>query len=135
MRRSILTQVAVVVSAVVVGGWLLQEGVGRSDTDYLRVRVLQEVIDKVESSFVEEVEYDRLHESAIEGLFRDLGDPHSSLIPANAYENLRIMTPSLPSPRTARALLLPPGPSILATTTAVRTAGGGRTGKSANIYL
>ena len=92
MRRSILTQVAVVVSAVVVGGWLLQEGVGRSDTDYLRVRVLQEVIDKVESSFVEEVEYDRLHESAIEGLFRDLGDPHSSLIPANAYENLRIRT-------------------------------------------
>ena len=67
MRRSILTQVAVVVSAVVVGGRLLQEGVGRSDTDYLRVRVLQEVIDKVESSFVEEVEYDRLHESAIEG--------------------------------------------------------------------
>lgn len=92
MRRGILTQVVVVASAVVVGGWLLQEGVDRSDTDYLRIRVLQEVIDKVESSFVEEVEYDRLHKSAIEGLFRDLGDPHSSLIPVSAYENFRIRT-------------------------------------------
>ena len=92
MRRSTLTAVAVVASAVVVAGWLLQEGVGRTDNAYLRVRVLQEVIDRVESSFVEEVEYDRLHESAIDGLFRDLGDPHSSLIPASSYENLRIRT-------------------------------------------
>jgi len=92
VRRSTLTAVAVVASAVVVAGWLLQEGVGRTDNAYLRVRVLQEVIDRVESSFVEEVEYNRLHESAIDGLFRDLGDPHSSLIPASSYENLRIRT-------------------------------------------
>ena len=92
MRRSILTPVAVVASAVVVGGWLLQEGVDRSDNAYLRIRVLQEVIDKVESSFVEEVDYGRLHESAIDGLLRDLGDPHSSLIPKSAYENFRIRT-------------------------------------------
>ncbi len=92
MRRSILTSVAVVASAVVVGGWLLQEGVDRSDNAYLRIRVLQEVIDKVESSFVEEVDYGRLHESAIDGLLRDLGDPHSSLIPKSAYENFRIRT-------------------------------------------
>ncbi|MCK5923671.1 MAG: PDZ domain-containing protein, partial [Methylococcales bacterium] len=87
-----MTAVAVVASAVVVAGWLLQDGVGRTDNAYLRVRVLQEVIDRVESSFAQEVEYDRLHESAIDGLFRDLGDPHSSLIPASSYENLRIRT-------------------------------------------
>jgi len=75
-----------------VGGWLLQEGVSRSDNSYLRVRVLQEIIDRVESSFVDEVEYDRLHESAIDGLLRDLGDPHSSLIPASSYENIEIRT-------------------------------------------
>ncbi|MBO76930.1 MAG: hypothetical protein CME17_05800 [Gemmatimonadetes bacterium] len=92
MRRSTLTAVAVAVSSVVVGGWLLQEGVSRSDNSYLRVRVLQEVIDRVESSFVDEVEYDRLHESAIDGLLRDLGDPHSSLIPASSYENIEIRT-------------------------------------------
>ena len=92
MRRSTLTAVAVVASSVVVGGWLLQEGVSRLDNSYLRVRVLQEVIDRVESSFVDEVEYDRLHESAIDGLLRDLGDPHSSLIPASSYENIEIRT-------------------------------------------
>ena len=92
MRRSTLTAVAVAASSVVVGGWLLQEGVSRSDNSYLRVRVLQEVIDRVESSFVDEVEYDRLHESAIDGLLRDLGDPHSSLIPASSYENIEIRT-------------------------------------------
>jgi len=92
VRRSTLTAVAVAVSSVVVGGWLLQEGVSRSDNSYLRVRVLQEVIDRVESSFVDEVEYDRLHESAIDGLLRDLGDPHSSLIPASSYENIEIRT-------------------------------------------
>ena len=92
MRRSTLTAVAVAVSSVVVGGWLLQEGVSRSDNSYLRGRVLQEVIDRVESSFVDEVEYDRLHESAIDGLLRDLGDPHSSLIPASSYENIEIRT-------------------------------------------
>lgn len=92
MRRSTLTAVAVAVSSVVVGGWLLQEGVSRSDNSYLRVRVLQEIIDRVESSFVDEVEYDRLHESAIDGLLRDLGDPHSSLIPASSYENIEIRT-------------------------------------------
>ena len=92
MRRSTLTAVAVAASSVVVGGWLLQEGVSRSDNSYLRVRVLQEIIDRVESSFVDEVEYDRLHESAIDGLLRDLGDPHSSLIPASSYENIEIRT-------------------------------------------
>ena len=76
MRRSTLTAVAVAVSSVVVGGWLLQEGVSRSDNSYLRVRVLQEIIDRVESSFVDEVEYDRLHESAIDGLLRDLSLIH-----------------------------------------------------------
>ena len=55
MRRGTLTAVAVIASAVVVGGWLLQEGVSRADNGYRSIRVLQEVIDRVESSFVEEV--------------------------------------------------------------------------------
>ena len=50
MRRGTLTAVAVIASAVVVGGWLLQEGVSRADNGYLSIRVLQEVIDRVELS-------------------------------------------------------------------------------------
>lgn len=82
----------VVAFAVLAGGWLLQEGVDRAENMYVRVRVLQEVVDHVETSFVDEVDRDGLFESAIGGLMRDLGDPHSSFLPAEAYENLRIRT-------------------------------------------
>jgi carboxyl-terminal processing protease len=58
----------------------------------VRVRVLQEVVDRVATSFVEEVDESSLYNSAIDGLLRDLGDPHTSLIPASDYEDLRIRT-------------------------------------------
>ena len=92
MRRSIVAPVAVVAFAVVAGGWLLQQGVDRAENIYVRVRVLQEVVDRVESSFVDDVDAGSLYESAIDGLLQDLGDPHSSLLPADDYENLRIRT-------------------------------------------
>jgi carboxyl-terminal processing protease len=87
-----MSPAVVVLLAIVTGGWLLQEGVDRAENVYVRIRVLQEVVDRVESSFVDEVDEGSLYESAIEGLIRDLGDPHSSFLPAGDYENLRIRT-------------------------------------------
>lgn len=84
--------VVVVVLSVAAGGWLLQEGVDRSENVYTRVRLLQEVVDRVESSFVEEVDEETLYQSAIDGVIQDLGDPHSSFLPASDYEDLRIRT-------------------------------------------
>jgi len=92
MRRSVATPIFVLVFSVVAGGWLLQQGVDRAENVYVRVRVLQEVVDRVESSFVDEVDRNSLYNSAIDGLIRDLGDPHSSFLPAAAYEDLRIRT-------------------------------------------
>lgn len=92
MRRSIAAPILVVLFSVAAGGWLLQQGVDRADNVYVRVRVLQEVVDRVQSSFVDEVDAGRLYNSAIDGLIRDLGDPHSSFLPAADYENLRIRT-------------------------------------------
>ncbi|HSH74521.1 MAG TPA: S41 family peptidase, partial [Longimicrobiales bacterium] len=77
---------------VAAGGWLLQQGVDRAENVYVRVRVLQEVVDRVATSFVDEVDERSLYDSAIDGLIRDLGDPHTSLIPASDYEDLRIRT-------------------------------------------
>ena len=82
----------VVLLSVVAGGWLLQEGIDRAENVYVRVRVLQEVVDRVESSFVEEVDPANLYNSAIDGLIRDLEDPHSSFLPAAEFEDLRIRT-------------------------------------------
>ena len=92
MRRSIVAPVLVVAVSVLTGGWLLQQGVDRAENVYVRVRVLQEVVDHVESSFVNEVTTEALYNSAIDGLIRDLGDPHSSFLPASDYEDLRIRT-------------------------------------------
>jgi len=90
MRRSVIAPIFVVLLSVSAGGWLLQQGVDRAENVYVRVRVLQEVVDRVESSFVEEVDPASLYDSAIDGLIRDLGDPHSSFLPASEYEDLRI---------------------------------------------
>lgn len=92
MKRSIMAPLLVVAFSAVAGGWLLQQGADRADNVYVRVRVLQEVVDRVSNSFVDEVERDRLYNSAIDGLIRDLGDPHSSFLPASDYEDLRIRT-------------------------------------------
>lgn len=92
MKRSTVAPFLVVLVSSVAGGWLLQQGADRADNVYVRVRVLQEVVDRVSNSFVDEVERDRLYESAIDGLIQELGDPHSSFMPASAYEDLRIRT-------------------------------------------
>ena len=92
MRRSVAAPIMVAFFSVAAGGWLLQQGVDRAENVYVRVRVLQEVVDRVESSFVDEVDASRLYDSAIDGLIRDLGDPHSSFMPASEFEDLRIRT-------------------------------------------
>ncbi|MFQ5536753.1 MAG: S41 family peptidase [Gemmatimonadota bacterium] len=92
MRRGVAAPVAVVIGALLTGGWLLQSGVERAENVYVKVHLLQEVVDRVESSFVEEVDEARLYDSAIEGLIESLHDPYSSFLPADEYENLRIRT-------------------------------------------
>jgi carboxyl-terminal processing protease len=92
MRRTVAAPIVVVLLSLGAGGWLLQEGVDRAENVYVRVRVLQEVVDRVESSFVNDVDAASLYDSAIDGLVRDLGDPHSSFMPAAQFENLRIRT-------------------------------------------
>ncbi len=90
--RSLVAPVVVFLLSAVTGGWLLQQGADRAENVYVRVRVLQEVVDRVASSFVEEVDERSLYNSAIDGLLRDLGDPNTSLIRASEYEDLRIRT-------------------------------------------
>ena len=92
MKRSIAAPILVAFFSVAAGGWLLQQGVERAENVYVRVRVLQEVVDRVETSFVDEVDAGDLYDSAIDGLIRDLGDPHSSFMPASEFEDLRIRT-------------------------------------------
>jgi len=92
MRRSVAAPAVVVLLSIIAGAWLLQRGIERSDNMYVRVRVLQEVMDRVESSFVDEVDGQSIYDSAIDGIIRQLDDPNTSFIEASEYENLRIRT-------------------------------------------
>jgi carboxyl-terminal processing protease len=90
MRRGVVAPVVVVAAAVLTGGWLLQRGVDRAENVYLKVHLLQEVVDRVESSYVDKVDPGSLYHSAIDGLIDDLHDPYSSFMEASDFENLRI---------------------------------------------
>ena len=91
-RRSILAPVAVLATAVVTGGWFLQQGVDQEQNVYFQARLFQEVVDRIASDFVEAVPKDSLYQSAIDGLIRELKDPNSSFLVASDYEDLRIRT-------------------------------------------
>jgi carboxyl-terminal processing protease len=88
--RNWAAPLVVVAAAVLGGGWLLQRGVERGEGAYAKIRLLQEVLDRVESSFVDSVDAGRLYDAAIEGILQNLDDPYSSFLPASEFENLRI---------------------------------------------
>lgn len=93
-RRATFAPFLVLGTAVLLGGWLLQEGVERDENLYIQVRVFQEVVELVADQYVDEVDRSALYESAIEGLLDGLGDPNTSFISARAYEEFQIRTTS-----------------------------------------
>jgi len=92
LPRSILGPGAILLVAVLTGGWFLQKGVSQEQNVYMQARLFQEVVDHVENQFVDEVPRKQLYRSAIDGVIQSLGDPHTSFLQADEYENLRIRT-------------------------------------------
>jgi carboxyl-terminal processing protease len=78
--------------ALATGGWFLQRGVGQEQNLYANERVFSEVLHYVRDGFVDSKQSPELYRMAIEGMLQELGDPHTSYLPAKDYENLRIQT-------------------------------------------
>jgi carboxyl-terminal processing protease len=91
-RAAPLGPVAVLVLALLAGGWFLQRGVAQDQNVYVQSRLFQEVLDHVAERFVDRVDRDRLFEFAIDGLLQELGDPNTSLLNTQSYEDFRIRT-------------------------------------------
>jgi carboxyl-terminal processing protease len=91
-RRSILAPVAVLGTAIITGGWFLQQGVDQGQNVYFQARLFQEVVDRIASDYVETVPKDSLYRNAIDGIIKELEDPNSSFLEADEYEDLRIRT-------------------------------------------
>ncbi len=90
--RSALGPGIILVLALLIGGWFLQQGVAQDQNVYVQTRLLQEVADHIADRFVDPVEREKLYQSAIDGMIRGLGDPNTSLLSREDYENFRIQT-------------------------------------------
>jgi len=84
------------VVAISVAFWTVGSGFNRqlsadNDETYKGLKLFSEVIELVQKNYVDEVESQDLIEKAIQGMVRGL-DPHSSLLPPEAFEDLSIDT-------------------------------------------
>lgn len=92
MRRfsSIFAPGLVLFSAVLMGGWFLQKGVSQDKNVYFQLRLFEEVVDHVMSSYVDPVDREEIYQSAIDGILGDLGDPNTSFLSASDATDFRI---------------------------------------------
>jgi carboxyl-terminal processing protease len=90
LKRTILGPILVALFAFVSGGWLLQRGVdaGREPDG----RVLLEIVERLSRDYVDAERTEDLYRMAVEGLLRELGDPHTSYMSAEDYARLRVQT-------------------------------------------
>ena len=84
----------VMVTAAVV--WTIGAGffgdlAAKSDESYEGLKIFSDVIQLIEKEYVDEVESKELIQKAIQGMVQSL-DPHSSLLPPEAFEDLQIDT-------------------------------------------
>ncbi|MEX0912121.1 MAG: S41 family peptidase [Gemmatimonadota bacterium] len=91
LKRTILGPILVALFAFVSGGWLLQRGVA-SDRSEPDGRVLIEILERISRDYVDEERTDEIYRMAVEGLLRELGDPHTSYLSAEDYNRLRVQT-------------------------------------------
>lgn len=85
------------VALLVVAGWTLGQGFYRdlsatnNDETYESLKVFSDVIELIENNYVDEVDPKKLVEAAVRGMVSSL-DPHSALLPPEAFKELQIDT-------------------------------------------
>lgn len=91
LKRTVLGPVLVAAVAFVSGGWLLQRQVAIAENG-VDGRVFEEILSRVNRDYVDEHSPDELYQMAVDGLLRELGDPHTSFMSREQYEQLRVQT-------------------------------------------
>jgi carboxyl-terminal processing protease len=91
-KRTVVAPLMMGAVAVVSGGWLLQQDVGSQQSVFQRARLFDEVINFVQNRYVEPHSEADLYKKAVEGLLSELGDPHTTFMTAEQYEDLHRQT-------------------------------------------
>jgi carboxyl-terminal processing protease len=92
IKRTLMAPLLVAGIAMATGGWFLQRGLGQERNIYANARLFEDVLRFVSEHFVDAKESGELYQMAITGMLEELGDPHTSLMPAREYERLRMQT-------------------------------------------
>lgn len=92
LKRTVLGPVMVAAVAMVSGGWLLQQGGGDDPLGVRNQRVFDEVLNRLSTDYVDTYSRTDLYRKAVEGLIRELGDPHTSFMTAEEYAALHAQT-------------------------------------------
>ena len=88
MRGRLFAGAAVFGAALVSGGWLVQRGITPTQGAAARSRLLDDVMAKVRDSYVEPVADSVLYRHTVEGMLRQLRDPHSTYLSAERLQRL-----------------------------------------------
>lgn len=83
---------AVTVLLLSVTGWLVGQVLATSDNTYMRILLLQDVVNLVSERYVDDIHHEELYQRAVKGLLKNL-DPYTELIPAeefNRFQELQI---------------------------------------------
>ena len=91
MRSRALVVLSVLGISLVSGGWLLQKGMSDGGRALDRARLFDDVFEHVSQFYVDSVPQSNLYEKAVDGLLRELHDPHSVYLTG---ERLRRLTES-----------------------------------------
>ena len=91
MRSRAILAAAVLSTALVSGGWLVERGligghVASSPGD--RARVFDEVLEHVQRDYVDTLSDSAVYTKTVEGLIDELHDPHSSYLPPKVLQSL-----------------------------------------------
>jgi carboxyl-terminal processing protease len=92
IRRSVFAPVMVALVALVTGGWFLQQGVTQGGNVYQQARLFEDVLSHIADRYVDSTERNSLYRMAIDGLIKELGDPHTSFMTREDHEKLRVQT-------------------------------------------
>ena len=87
-ERSPYFYASLTLGALVLVGWLFSLLLATSDNLYLRIRLLQDVVNEVSQRYVDEIPTDQLYHRAVEGLLTGL-DPYTELIPAEDFKRFQ----------------------------------------------
>ena len=89
-ERPWTTALVVGVISLTSGGWLLNQGTGVNVVG--SERLLEEVHRLISDRFVDEIDPSDLYQMAIDGMLREIGDPYTSFLDRDAWEDIRYST-------------------------------------------